>query len=183
MYVYIVCCSVLRYLHLIPVIFCSGGEADEKLVVSFFNGKSAEIPLNTAVWLPQSLHDRITFELQLPAIVRQEITQHESYPVQAMPGYPACGPNADPEEFVQYDPVYVRQVPVAPYVLTAGYEDYPYTLPYYPFPVHYKYAPKPSAVKAEAVAELVPGFDMTNDELSDKVRQQLEQHDRWAEQR
>ena len=47
----------------------SAGGPDKEVTVSFYNGQSAKVAANTAVYLPEALHNRITFELQLPAKV------------------------------------------------------------------------------------------------------------------
>ena len=163
-------CSALQVVLLLP-----GGESDQTLVVSFFNGKSAEVPLNTAVWLPQSMHDRITFELQLPAKARPDVTQYESLP--------ASPTVADPPDFVQYEPMYVRRVPVGPYIYAGGYEDFPYFLPYDGFSMRYSHSRPMGKMLIEDNTDVVPGCDMTKNELSQKVQQQLQQHDQWLQRR
>ena len=167
-------------LYNIQFIFLLGGGEDETLIVSFHNGKSVDVPLNKALWVPTALHDRITFELQLPSNVRQEMSEVEQYPQENRPGYPTSGPAADPKEFERFDPRYVTQM--GPYVYPGGDREIPYYLPYR-YPVHYKYMPGPSAVRSEEIDAMVPGTEMTKSELNEKVMRQLMEHKMTFEER
>ena len=143
-------------------------------MVSFHNGCTASIPRDTAAWIPPLLHQRITFELQLPQKVRREFADQDCYPEENYPGYPTSGPVANPEQYQEYAPTWVPH---------DGPVDFPgrrlYRYPYYTpkYPIFYKHQPKPSVVKCDDVDNVIPGTDMTKMELYDKVNGLLEQHE------
>lgn len=149
--------------------FFTGGPKDDAIVVKFHNGPTATVPQDTAIWIPPQLHERISFELQLPANVRREFSEQDFYPENNRAGYPTSGPVADPEEFQQSDPTCIRKVD--PFVVQNGIYNNPYYVPMYP--VYYKYQPRPNAVCSEQVDNIVPGTDMTKHELNEKVMSQL----------
>ena len=142
-------------------------------MVSFHNGRSATVPLNTAVWIPPMLHQRITFELQLPEKVRREFADQECYPHENYPGYPTSGPVAKPEEFEEYAPAWVADN--APGGVPWS-RSYPFYTPKYP--IFYKHQPKPSVVKCDDMDNVIPGTELTKSELNKKVNSLLEQHEK-----
>ena len=149
-----------------------GGGNDSDLIVSFYNGKSATVPVDTAVWIPPQLHERIKFELQLPSSVRKEFADQENYPKDNLPGYPTSGQHADPNEFYKGDPRLVQQVD--PFLAQRGIYDNSYYVPMYP--MYYKYQARPNAVGSEQVDSMVPGTDLTKSQLNERVMAQIMEH-------
>ena len=142
------------------------------LVVSFQDGKTVDVAQDTALWIPETLHDRITFELQLPPNVRHEFAEQEYYPGENLPGYPISGPVAAPVEYEHYEPAW--GVGHDAVTLRQGVYNSPYYVPL--SPVYYKYQPKTSAVKSEDIDKMIPGTELTKSELNEKVMSQLMQH-------
>ena len=143
-------------------------------MVSFHNGRSATVPCDMAAWIPPLLHQRITFELQLPEKVRREFADQDCYPEENFPGYPTSGAIANPGEFEEYAPGWVaHDAPIG--IPGRRFYTYPYYTPKYP--IFYKHQPKPSVVKCDDMDNVIPGTEMTKSELYEKVNSLLEQHE------
>ena len=124
-----------------------------------------------AVWIPTPLHERITFELQLPAKVRKEICRTEEYPQHSLPGYPRSGLVPYPPEYDRYEEIIVQR---RPDLIEKGLYRDPYFVPLYPVRCNQK--PVPAALKGKEVESQIPGTSMTKDELNEKVVSQLLEH-------
>ena len=62
---------------------------DHPLTVRFASGRTRSCARDEALWLPDAMHDRIKFELQLPSAARKYLEDHsEDYPNHSLPGYP-----------------------------------------------------------------------------------------------
>ncbi|CAH1799465.1 unnamed protein product [Owenia fusiformis] len=159
--------------------YTDGTCEDKELTVNFFNGKTEKVPLNVAVWVPDALHERIKFELQLPAKVRNEMTEDDEYPEypeENKPGYPTSGSIRNPVEYEHAKPVMVNGHHGEPVL---NYDRAPYYHPdYVPiYPIVHKYTPKkPSFVQGSDMDRLIPGTEMTKDELNEKVMSQIMDH-------
>ena len=103
------------------------------LVVTFYNGKTADVPLETALWIPSQLYERINFEVQLPSHVRRDFAEQEQYPEENLPGYPTSGPRAYPRDYEVHESKWVpgggagRNM-----VVERGMYRHPYYVPLYP---------------------------------------------------
>lgn len=150
----------------------TGGGLDQEVIVSFFNGKTANIAQDIAVWIPQALHERVTFELRLPRQVREEFSEQDLYPEDNLPGYPTSGPVANPAEYERCDPAWIARSDSL--VVDKGVYRPPFYTPAYP--IYYKYQPKKSIVKSEDVDKIIPGTELTKGELNEKVMSQLMEH-------
>lgn len=140
------------------------------MTVTFSNGKSKTISVDTALWIPVPVYDRVSFELNLPKHARETLSSHEQYPSESLPGYPTSGPVASPVIFDRPDPI----------VIDPMMYSYP---PYAPIhPMSYRHEenvrkitkPKISTtVSSEEMNAIIPGTDMTRGELNEKVMSQL----------
>ncbi|ELT87367.1 hypothetical protein CAPTEDRAFT_223654 [Capitella teleta] len=150
----------------------SGGTPDQKLVVTFFNGKTADIPLNRAMWIPNELYERIAFEVHLPSHVRRDFADQDEYPEETLEGYPASGTGAYPTRYETVDSHWLpnNNRPV----IERGIYQNPYYVPMYP--IYYKFKPQRSIVKSEEVAEIIPGTELTKAQLKEKVMAQITRH-------
>ena len=63
------------------------GPEDQDLTVSFSNGKTEKVPRDVAVWLPASLYERLSLELQMPQEARKTLLSAvDNYPIDNLPG-------------------------------------------------------------------------------------------------
>ncbi|GFR61307.1 von Willebrand factor A domain-containing protein 3B [Elysia marginata] len=166
------------------------GPEDQDLTVSFSNGKTEKVPRDVAVWLPPSLYERLSLELQMPQEARQTLLSAvDNYPIENLPGYPASGPIGYPPDYPKIEPSFVLES--NPYL----WDPYLYKYPPY-LPAFYGYPPPPFMVnqgRAERAAcgkrptsaptgtvedagSLIPGTNMTRRELEDRVMSQLMEH-------
>ena len=146
------------------------------MTITFSDGKTETVPLDMAVWIPEPVYERLTLELKMPRDVREGLQTQEEYPSENLTGYPTSGAVASPAVYpraatvvLDSDPVFINSVyPCLPYV------------PLYPRPVTTQYS-KPSkvvksVVKSEDVNAIIPGTNITQRELDEKVTSQLNEH-------
>ncbi|KAH9525310.1 hypothetical protein Btru_001029 [Bulinus truncatus] len=157
------------------------GPEDVNLTVSFSHGVTEKIPLNTAVWIPPSVYDRLSLELQMPKEARKTLLScSNNYPIDNLPGYPAAGPVGDPPEFPKADPFVIEPKSVLwdPYF----YHYPPYLPAYYwqpPFVISRKETIKKDTLSSGATEDngtVIPGTNLTRKELDDRVMSQLMEH-------
>ena len=131
------------------------------------------MPLKTAVWLPPDLHERVSFEINLPSKVRLDLSKQDLYPVENLPGYPSSGPKMNPKEYDYFEPVYVDSIP------GSFYERGLLRPPYY-VPLYREHTSNRRFLtvdnKADDVEKLIPGTDITESQLNEKVMTQLLEH-------
>lgn len=150
----------------------SSGREYKQLVVTFSNSKSAAVPANVALWIPQDLYERVAFELKLPAKVRRSMADNPAdYPEGTLPGYPSSGPKRDPSEWelpmrlhlqskdaVFDNGMYIHETDVK---RNARLKDQ-----------SQKYA-----LRQDEIEKCIPGTRMTKEELSEKVQKQIARHE------
>ena len=91
---------------------------DHPVVIRFANGKTRSCPPNEVIWLPDAMHDRIKFELNLPSTARKYLEEYnDDYPNKSLPGYPI--------NIVQNS----TECVVMPRMV---YDIWPYFVPFYP---------------------------------------------------
>ncbi|GFO27244.1 von Willebrand factor a domain-containing protein 3b [Plakobranchus ocellatus] len=166
------------------------GPEDQNLTVSLSNGKTECVPCNIAVWLPPSLYERLSLELQMPQEARRTLLSSvDNYPIENLPGYPASGPVGDPPEYPKNEPSFTLES--NPYL----WDPYLYKYPPY-LPAFYGYPSPPFIMNrgrlerstcgkrptsaptgtTEDAGSLIPGTNMTRRELEDRVMAQLMEH-------
>ncbi|XP_022112063.1 uncharacterized protein LOC110991156 isoform X2 [Acanthaster planci] len=156
----------------------SGCAADsEGLVVSFFDGKTEKISKHTSIWIPLKLYERIKLEIQMPITARQYLVNNPYYPVMLPPGY-----NSRTGVGTGYLSKTTAGAQETGYLM-GGYEavgKYPVYVPVYPddSPAFGFRMPsvRESIVKSEEVHKLIPGTNLTKEDLNRKVMQQLMDH-------
>lgn len=151
----------------------SGPDEDHKITVIFSNGKTEAVPLDTAVWIPMAVFERLDLELKMPAEARKSLGVQANYPQESLPGYPTSGPLAKPTTFKPAPALEFRYEPV---VMHAGLYRYPDYVPLYPIFYKDRKDEVPCAVKSEDIDALIPGTNLTQKELQEKVSSQLEEH-------
>jgi len=62
------------------------GPGDRQITVSFTNGKVEKVPVDTSIWIPKEVFERITLELNMPRDARQALMTEDQYPLQSMEG-------------------------------------------------------------------------------------------------
>lgn len=159
-----------------------GGGPDLPLVIAFYDGKTVSVEKDRAVWIPNDLHERIVFELNLPKHVRKEFADKDCYPVENLSGYPTSGTKAWPPEFPRYVPpgwcetdsgVFTGSVNPSWYGGQPGYPEHlgrsqMWTRDFYP---------KTVSVKKNDVEQVIPGTDMTKRQLNEKVASQIRENE------
>lgn len=142
-------------------------------MVSFYDGKTASIEKERAVWIPSDLHERILFELSLPKNVRKEQAQRDLYPTENLPGYPTSGPKAFPAEFPRYvPPGWIEsnsRVVGDPGSLWYNNHQRPWLTS--------ASQPKVISTKTEDVERVIPGTNLTQSQLNEKVMSQIRAND------
>ena len=99
-----------------------GGDNPLGLIVNFYDGTTSRIAVNSAVWLPQPLHERIVFELQLPVSVRRHFLQTGPF---VYPGFDENFENAVPEYYLPYwTPVAADRVGLKPEAVASAESDW-----------------------------------------------------------
>ncbi|RUS90345.1 hypothetical protein EGW08_001840 [Elysia chlorotica] len=167
------------------------GPEDQDLTVSFSNGKTERVPRDVAVWLPSSLYERLSLELQMPQEARKTLLSAvDNYPIENLPGYPASGPVGNPPEYPTIEPSFVMES--NPYLWDPYLYKYPPYLPAFygypppaPFVINRGRADRASCGKrpqsapasnSEDASSMIPGTNMTRRELEDRVMSQLMEH-------
>lgn len=141
-------------------------------MVTFYDGKTASIEKDRAVWIPTDLHERILFELNLPKNIRKEQAQRDLYPAENLPGYPTSGAKAFPPEFPRYvPPGWIESN--SRVVGDPGSLWYSNQRPW----LHNTNLPKTVSTKTEEVEHVIPGTDLTQSQLNEKVMSQIRAND------
>ncbi|XP_048769410.2 trichohyalin-like isoform X2 [Ostrea edulis] len=154
------------------------GPDDRQITVTFANGKTEKVPMDVAIWTPEQVYERLTLELKMPKEARLSLQNQEpNYPKENLEGYPTSGPSAEPSEYplpnpfhFQHDPVFLDSLPWGNGYIPA----YP-PAQRQPQPCEVRLQTK-SSVKSEDINKLVPGTNVTQKELDDKVVSQLVEH-------
>lgn len=155
----------------------AAGGPDKQLVISFYDGKTASIEKDRAVWIPTDLHERILFELNLPKSVRQEQAKRDLYPVENLQGYPTSGPKAFPPEFPRYVPPGWVDGSASRIVGDPGSLWYS-SNQQRPWLYNTKTnTPRTISTKTEDVERVIPGTDLTQSQLNAKVMSQIRAND------
>lgn len=140
------------------VTFFYAGAADtEFLIVNLFNGKTEKVPKQRAVWIPQDLYERIKLEIQMPLTARQFLLNDSHYP--SVPSYHQSALRP----FVELETVSSLGNRRDFHAVAHGRDHY----------VHHVRDLNRSVITRDALDALIPGTDMTRDELHDKVMKQL----------
>ncbi|XP_041452535.1 uncharacterized protein LOC121405694 isoform X3 [Lytechinus variegatus] len=141
----------------------TGCNADSSnLVVSFFSGKTAKVPKQTAIWIPHSEYERHRIEIQMPLTARHYVVNDPSYE-RSISGYTVPSTLHEDGAMVGL-PVLQKGRVYVPMVMTASeVRDYGRT----------GGSVRESAVKSEDMHALIPGTGMTRQELNVKVMKQL----------
>ncbi|KAK3098099.1 hypothetical protein FSP39_016088 [Pinctada imbricata] len=153
----------------------ASGPDDSQITVTFTNGRTEKVPVDKAVWTPDPVYERLSLELKMPKEARMAMQTTDHYPKENLPGYPTSGPEAVPDDFSppqpfgwDYEPVFMEGRPwMYPYVASAPMlykkEDVTSTI-------------TRSTVKSEDVNKLIPGTNLTEKELHEKISSQLAEH-------
>ncbi|XP_052286789.1 uncharacterized protein LOC127882276 isoform X1 [Dreissena polymorpha] len=152
------------------------GPSDKEIAVSFTNGKVSNVPLNTAIWVPREVYERITLELKMPRDARQELMTEERYPMESKQGYPTSGPSATPPDYELADPLLFDYDPMV--VERRGPWRYPFHPPY---PLIMKKGldtTRRHQLEREErdTDKVVPGTSLSEQELNDRIASQLMEH-------
>ncbi len=148
------------------------GIPHKDVTIGFFNGLTLKTPNNTAVWIPPDLHDRITFELKLPARVRMELVEGvRRYPYDGVPGFPSTGSTKSSLELDTFEPLLIES---RPGYYERGLYRKPYFVPLYK-QLGSNFSPPPGYVETES-DRLIPGTELTESQLNEKVMNQLLLH-------
>lgn len=157
------------------------GPDDKEITVSFTNGKVTKVAGNLAVWLPKKVFERLALELKMPREAREELAGEEGYPRESLEGYPTSGVVASPEEFDVADPLYFDYDPLV-------VENRPWRYPFHPpYPIVLKRSDGTPAtttatvsakavVRSEDMEALVPGTNLTQKQLDERITSQLMEH-------
>jgi hypothetical protein len=93
----------------------------KELQSHYSNGKTAKIPLETAIWTPTPVYERLALELKMPKEARERLQIKEEYPKESLPGYHTSGHVAYPEESgkappfeFDFDPLVLETRPYIP---------------------------------------------------------------------
>ncbi|XP_032894255.1 uncharacterized protein LOC116984246 [Amblyraja radiata] len=81
-------------------------DSSDGLIVNFWNGKTVKVAPGTAVWIPQSLGERMILELQMTTAAKQNLLDTcPDYPLVVPPGYRSSGSRGDEFELVVHSRV------------------------------------------------------------------------------
>ncbi|XP_072165649.1 uncharacterized protein [Diadema setosum] len=144
----------------------TGCAADsDNLVVNFFNGKTAKVPKQTAVWIPHKEYERHRIEIQMPLTARHYVVNEPSYE-RSIAGYtvPSVPSEGTISGSVVGLPVLQQGCVYVPMVMKAGSLGNGNRL---------DTSVRQSAVKSEDMHALIPGTGLTREELNVKVMKQL----------
>ncbi|XP_060100423.1 uncharacterized protein LOC132575750 [Heteronotia binoei] len=140
---------------------------NSEVLVNFWNGKTKKVPSDIAVKIPLPLSERIILELQMPLAARQMLVeQNPNYPYTVPPGYRASGAcwhsHLDCSGWSDASKV--------PHVSTTHFSP---QVPLWHFcPPAWECISSPITL-AQPEDFLIPGNDMTKEELNRKVEEQL----------
>ncbi|XP_060597084.1 LOW QUALITY PROTEIN: uncharacterized protein LOC132751004 [Ruditapes philippinarum] len=154
------------------------GPEDKSITVSFTNGKVEKVKIDTAIWIPKEVYERLALELKMPKDARMALSSEESYPEQSFEGYPTSGPEATPQEYELADPMFFDYDPMV--VERRGPWRYPFHPPY-PLVMKSGSECRRSRSQTRETAEetlenIVPGTDLTQKELDERITSQLMEH-------
>lgn len=165
------------------------------ITVRFANGKTRSCPFNEALWVPDAMHDRIKFELQLPGAARKYLEDYnDDYPNSSLPGYPtnescipACESVVMPRMVYDIWPYFVPFYPLYSNILyptlnntasvqmnslTEVMNTMPSTAPMTPN-YYRQIRSNPAAVNADCLNRSVVGTTLTPCELDKKIQEQI----------
>ena len=77
--------QILEYLPYVILLSNSGPE-DKEITVSFTNSKTVAVPLDTAIWIPTEVYERLALELKMPKEAREALSTENSYPKESLEG-------------------------------------------------------------------------------------------------
>lgn len=152
------------------------GPDDRQITVTFANGKTEKVPMDVAIWTPEQVYERLTLELKMPKEARLSLQNQEPhYPKENLEGYPTSGPNADPPEYPPPNPFHFQNDPVFMDCFPWG-NGYVQAYPQIQRPPNESMLQTRSSVKSEEINKLIPGTNITQKELDDRVVSQLVEH-------
>lgn len=129
--------------------------------MNLFNGKTEKIPKQRAVWIPGDLYERIKLEIQMPLTARQFLDRAPHYP----PAHSSFQPGLK-SSYATFEAITSlgnqRDVPA----FSHSRDQY----------VYHVQCLNQSVVTRDAMNALIPGTNMTKDELHDKVMKQLSEN-------
>ncbi|XP_048355384.1 uncharacterized protein LOC125434273 isoform X2 [Sphaerodactylus townsendi] len=140
---------------------------NSEVLVSFWNGKTKKVPMDIVVRIPLPVSERIILELQMPLAARQMLVeQNPHYPYTVPPGYRASGPCRQS----RLDCICWRDVSKGPHVSTTCCSA---QVPPWCFcsPAWEHVWPTVTSMQPEDT--LIPGTNMTKEELNRKIEEQL----------
>ncbi|CAG5130162.1 unnamed protein product, partial [Candidula unifasciata] len=150
------------------------GPEDKDLTVCFSSGKTENIPRDVAVWIPPTMYDRLSLELQMSASSRKSIfSTLKKYPAEHLPGYPKL---EYPGDYFIADPFVVKP---NPYLWDPSLYWYPYrpdSYSYLPFVVKKREEKGRRSPQPDDDSALIPDTGMTKQELEARVMSQLMEH-------
>ncbi|XP_074662479.1 uncharacterized protein LOC141915013 isoform X2 [Tubulanus polymorphus] len=152
---------------------------DQEITVTFFNGKTEKVPLGTGLWIPHQMYERLALELKMPKEARKYLEKTVNYPEESKPGYPTSGSMRDPVNYTFTKPIFYDQGEV---MVSHGALGFPRYSPLYP--IMRKYTPSSTpktvnvtnTVKSEDMDNLIPGTELTQSDLNEKILSQLAEH-------
>ncbi|XP_054023810.1 uncharacterized protein LOC128897843 [Dryobates pubescens] len=140
---------------------------NRRVIVNFWNGQTKDLSADQALWIPLPLSERIILELQMPLAARQMVVDSSlDYPYIVTPGYRASGHHRWGHSHLEHCPrgLYLsepctkcscRCTSLPHCCLSAGEPTWP------------------AGCKAQQEDAFVPGTDLTKQELSKKIEEQL----------
>nr|XP_013802576.1 PREDICTED: uncharacterized protein LOC106488272 [Apteryx mantelli mantelli] len=137
------------------------------VLVNFWNGQTKEVTSDQALRIPLPLSERIILELQMPLAARQMVIASSSdYPYIVAPGYRASGHCGQDHSYLDYWPRGLYSIqPCA---------KCSYRCISLPHRCLAAWAPtQPTRSKVQQEDALVPGTNLTKEELSRKIEKQL----------
>ncbi len=91
---------------------------NQPITVRFSGGRTRSCPFGECLWIPDAVHDRLSFELNLPSTARKYLEEFvDDYPLNSLPGYPTANLTMATDSVVM-----PRMV----------YDIWPYFVPFYP---------------------------------------------------
>ncbi|XP_022289084.2 uncharacterized protein LOC111101086 isoform X2 [Crassostrea virginica] len=152
------------------------GPDDKQITVAFANGKTEKVPMDVAIWTPEQVYERLTLELKMPKEARLSLQNQEpNYPKENLDGYPTSGPTADPSEYPLPNPFHFQHDPVFLDCFPWG-NGYVQAYPQIQRQPNESMLHTKSSVKSDEMNKLIPGTNITQKELDDKVVSQLVEH-------
>ncbi|XP_061494767.1 uncharacterized protein LOC133390345 isoform X2 [Rhineura floridana] len=137
------------------------------VLVSFWNGQTKNVSADVAVRIPPPLSERIILELQMPLAARQMLVeQNPDYPYVVPPGYRASGPCWQNH----LDEMHWQDTPVV-HGVGASCSSTHHPLCHFRFPAWESFKSPVCTVQLDDA--LIPGTNLTKEELSRKIEEQL----------